>query len=124
VSSESRERQRAGWEASETVVESGDSPDGQRAVAILGADDCPGAIDAGNAQFWDELCGSALARQLGIDDASQESLSRFDAAYLALYPYLPGYLDGVALAGAARTRICAVTTTATPPARLPPTPTM
>ena len=47
-----------------------------------------GTIDAGNARFWDELCGSALARALGIEDASAESLRRFDDAYLALYPYL------------------------------------
>jgi SAM-dependent methyltransferase len=52
-----------------------------------------GAIDAGNARFWDELCGSALARQLGIADASADSLRRFDEAYLELYPYLEGYLD-------------------------------
>src|SRR4051812_21685656 len=41
---------------------------------------------ANNARFWDELCGSALARSLGIADASRESLSRFDRAYLDLYP--------------------------------------
>jgi SAM-dependent methyltransferase len=52
-----------------------------------------GAIDAGNARFWDELCGSSLARQIGIEDASAESLRRFDAAYLDLYPYLERYLD-------------------------------
>jgi SAM-dependent methyltransferase len=44
-----------------------------------------------NAEFWDELCGSHLARQLGIRDASPEELARFDAAYLDLYPYLLGY---------------------------------
>jgi ubiquinone/menaquinone biosynthesis C-methylase UbiE len=58
-----------------------------------------GAIDTGNARFWDELCGSALARQLGIEDASANSLRRFDAAYLELYPYLERYLDGADLAG-------------------------
>jgi SAM-dependent methyltransferase len=58
-----------------------------------------GAIDAGNAHFWDELCGSALAHQLGVADASATSLRRFDEAYLELYPYLEGYLDGRALAG-------------------------
>ena len=52
-----------------------------------------GAIDAGNARFWDELCGSALARSLGIADASPESLRRFDDAYMGHYPYLAGYLD-------------------------------
>ena len=44
-----------------------------------------------NAEFWDELCGSHLARQLGVRDASSGELARFDAAYLALYPYLLGY---------------------------------
>ena len=46
------------------------------------------AIDAENARFWDELCGSSLARNVGVNDASAESLRRFDAAYLAHYPYL------------------------------------
>jgi SAM-dependent methyltransferase len=50
------------------------------------------AIDRGNAGFWDELCGSSLARRLGIHDASAESLARFDAAYLEMYPYLESYL--------------------------------
>jgi SAM-dependent methyltransferase len=50
-------------------------------------------LDARNAAFWDELCGSSLARRLGIKDASAESLRRFDAAYMEYYPYLPRYLD-------------------------------
>jgi SAM-dependent methyltransferase len=45
-----------------------------------------------NADFWDELCGSALARDLDIRDASGRSLARFDRAYLDLYPYLLGYV--------------------------------
>jgi SAM-dependent methyltransferase len=49
-------------------------------------------LDEQNASFWDELCGSALARRLGIQDASAESLARFDAAYLAYYPYLDEYI--------------------------------
>jgi SAM-dependent methyltransferase len=59
------------------------------------------ATDAQNASFWDELCGSALARQIGVQDASADSLARFDAAYLASYPYLEAYvperLDGADL---------------------------
>jgi SAM-dependent methyltransferase len=51
-----------------------------------------------NASFWDELCGSALARSIGVEDASEESLRRYDAAYMAQYPYLDRYvpdrLDG------------------------------
>jgi len=50
------------------------------------------AIDSGNAVFWDELCGSILAQSIGIEDASPESVARFDQAYLDLYPYLTGYL--------------------------------
>jgi SAM-dependent methyltransferase len=49
-------------------------------------------VDRRNAEFWDELCGTALARELGITDASPESLERFDAAYLDFYPYLEPYL--------------------------------
>jgi SAM-dependent methyltransferase len=51
-------------------------------------------IDLRNAAFWDELCGSALAKQLGIKEASPETIARFDAAYMELYPYLDRYLPG------------------------------
>jgi SAM-dependent methyltransferase len=49
-------------------------------------------IDERNASFWDELCGTTLAKQLGVTDDSPESLERFDRYYLDLYPYLEGYL--------------------------------
>ena len=49
-------------------------------------------IDAGNADFWTELCGSNLAQTVGVTDASPSSLERFDQAYLELYPYLERYL--------------------------------
>ena len=49
-------------------------------------------IDRRNAAFWDELCGTTLAEQLGITDGSAENLERFDRAYLDEYPYLEGYL--------------------------------
>jgi SAM-dependent methyltransferase len=49
-------------------------------------------IDRRNAAFWDELCGSWLAANLGITEPSSENLARFDAAYMDLYPYLDGYL--------------------------------
>jgi len=51
------------------------------------------ALDQRNAAFWDELCGSSLARSLSITDASAESLARFDAAYMSHYPYMVRYLD-------------------------------
>jgi SAM-dependent methyltransferase len=44
--------------------------------------------DRQNREFWEELCGSSLARSLGIKDHYPESLQRFDRAYLELYPYL------------------------------------
>ena len=41
-----------------------------------------------NKEFWDELCGSTMARALGITGQTEESLKRFDQAYLDFYPYL------------------------------------
>jgi SAM-dependent methyltransferase len=49
-------------------------------------------LDAANAEFWDELCGTHLARAVGVQDASAESLARFDRAYMEIYPYLERYL--------------------------------
>jgi SAM-dependent methyltransferase len=49
-------------------------------------------IDTKNADFWNELCGSGLARMLGITAINPETLRRFDEAYLAFYPYLKGYV--------------------------------
>lgn len=45
-------------------------------------------IDERNIAFWNELCGTQMATALGIDDASPESLARFDRWYLDYYPYL------------------------------------
>jgi SAM-dependent methyltransferase len=50
-------------------------------------------VSANNADFWNELCGSGLARSLGIERITPETLRRFDEAYLAFYPYLAAYLD-------------------------------
>ena len=49
-------------------------------------------LDDANADFWSELCGTHLARTVGVEDASAESLARFDRAYLDIYPYLERYL--------------------------------
>jgi SAM-dependent methyltransferase len=57
------------------------------------------ALDAANAAFWEELCGTWLARQLGIGVISNESLQRFDDAYMAMYPYLWRYLELDAVPG-------------------------
>jgi SAM-dependent methyltransferase len=56
-------------------------------------------ISQRNAEFWDELCGTHMARELGIRDASPGELARFDAAYLDLYPYLLGYFPRESVAG-------------------------
>jgi len=49
-------------------------------------------INAKNVDFWNELCGSGLARSLGITEISPENLRRFDEAYMAIYPYLMTYV--------------------------------
>jgi SAM-dependent methyltransferase len=56
-------------------------------------------IDKANATFWNELCGTNLAREIGITDHSPASLERFDRAYMDLYPYLAGYLRASEMAG-------------------------
>jgi len=50
-------------------------------------------VDYKNQAFWDELCGSGLAKSIGITDASPSSLAKFDEVYLSFYPYLLGYLE-------------------------------
>ncbi len=57
-------------------------------------------LDARNARFWDELCGSNLAQALGITDRGPRGLEAFDAAYMKLYPYLLRYVDQEELDGA------------------------
>jgi ubiquinone/menaquinone biosynthesis C-methylase UbiE len=57
--------------------------------------------DAGNASFWDELCGTTLARSLGITEVTPESLALFDARYLDYYPYLAGYFPDAIVDGRA-----------------------
>src|SRR4051794_752448 len=49
-------------------------------------------LDERNATFWDELCGSGLARSIGVTDHSPASLHRFDEAYMDRYPYLSAQL--------------------------------
>jgi SAM-dependent methyltransferase len=41
-----------------------------------------------NSEFWNELCGSQLAKVLGIVDSKPESLKKFDDWYFDFYPYL------------------------------------
>ena len=56
-------------------------------------------IDRQNVEFWNELCGTSLARNLGITDFSAASLQKFDRYYLELYPYLGKYLQLDRLSG-------------------------
>jgi len=56
-------------------------------------------VTVANAAFWDELCGSGFAQALGITESTPESLRRFDAAYLAFYPYLLQYVPVATLPG-------------------------
>lgn len=46
------------------------------------------SLDKANAQFWNELCGSSMARHIGIKDHSRESLRRFDQFFFDYYPFL------------------------------------
>lgn len=52
-----------------------------------------------NAAFWNGLCGSHLARVLGITDDSPQSLARYDAWYLEYYSYLEDAIRFTELAG-------------------------
>jgi SAM-dependent methyltransferase len=56
-------------------------------------------VSQANAAFWDELCGTQFAREIGIRDHSPESLRRFDEAYLGFYPYLMRYVRPEAWVG-------------------------
>lgn len=56
-------------------------------------------ISAKNSSFWDELCGSGLAKYLGITDDSPQSLKKFDDWYFDFYPYLSEHIQFDKLAG-------------------------
>ncbi len=56
-------------------------------------------ISTANASFWNELCGSSVARALHITDASPASLRRFDQWYFEMYPYLERHIPFRELAG-------------------------
>jgi SAM-dependent methyltransferase len=65
----------------------------------MGAGVSQSETDTRNAEFWNELCGSGLARSIGITDRTQESLRKFDEAYMAMYPYLARYVTAENLTG-------------------------
>jgi len=56
-------------------------------------------ISEENEKFWDELCGSNLAKSLGIKDHSENSLKIFDDGYFNYYPYLSDYIRFDEVAG-------------------------
>jgi len=56
-------------------------------------------IDRQNAEFWNELCGTAAARALGITELSPENLRRFDEWYMTYYPYLEKYFRPAEIQG-------------------------
>jgi ubiquinone/menaquinone biosynthesis C-methylase UbiE len=58
------------------------------AVAEPPANTPQARLDEANARFWNELCGTGLARSIGITDHSVASLRKFDDAYFGMYPYL------------------------------------
>jgi SAM-dependent methyltransferase len=57
------------------------------------------ALDEANAGFWSELCGSSLARAIGLERDEPNALERFDDAYFGYYPYLKKFVDRYDLAG-------------------------
>ena len=56
-------------------------------------------IDQANAEFWNALCGSHLAKMLGVVDNSPESLKKFDDWFFDFYPYLLTHVPADRLAG-------------------------
>src|SRR5438876_8875465 len=44
--------------------------------------------DVLNRAFWNELCGTHLAKTLGVTDDSPRSLKRFDDWFFQFYPYV------------------------------------
>ncbi|MGE3805303.1 MAG: class I SAM-dependent methyltransferase [Gemmataceae bacterium] len=56
-------------------------------------------IDRCNSEYWNELCGTHLAKSLGIEDSSPEALEKFDRWYFDLYPYLLAIVRPERMAG-------------------------
>lgn len=45
-----------------------------------------------NSNFWNEACGTVLAREIGAVEQDVAGFAAFDAAYFELYPFLLDYL--------------------------------
>lgn len=58
-----------------------------------------GGLDQDNASFWDFICGSRLAQDVGATGHDAKSLERFDDAYMCMYPFLQKYLQDLDLRG-------------------------
>lgn len=56
-------------------------------------------IDMKNSEFWNNVCGTAHARALGVTDASATSLKRFDDWFFDFYPYLAAHIPFDSVAG-------------------------
>lgn len=56
-------------------------------------------VDSANSAFWDTLCGTNLACELGITDRSASSLESFDDWFFKTYPYLDEYIPFGTVAG-------------------------
>lgn len=54
--------------------------------------DTPRTVSEENAEFWNDLCGSILARDLGVTDHSPLSLKKYDEGYFQFYPYLTRHI--------------------------------
>jgi SAM-dependent methyltransferase len=48
-----------------------------------------------NSEFWNELCGTNIAKVLGVTDNSPQSLALFDDWFFGFYPYLPSHLTPI-----------------------------
>lgn len=57
-------------------------------------------VEAANAAFWNELCGTSLAISIGATGRTPDDLGCFDRAFLDFYPYLDEYLPAAGLTGA------------------------
>lgn len=42
-------------------------------------------LDKLNSKFWNELCGSVQAKQMGISDWTNASLTKYDEWYFSYY---------------------------------------
>ena len=56
-------------------------------------------VDQANREYWDELCGTGIARELGVTDATPLSLARFDEWFFRHYSYLDRHIPFRALRG-------------------------